>query len=134
MIFLLLQQQSIYPKLYPLIILQELGKSYRVTESLLNKYFDLRKGESDGSLHFKNQPNYFVITVLLFYIRDDKPFLKLRNALKEDILARIIAESKNKNRSTECVLLLFDLIVCPYLDTKFKRELLYKFETKEPVK
>jgi len=129
-----IQEYAQIESLYLLIILQELGKNYRVSESLLIKYFDLWEDENDGSLHFKNQPNYFVITVLMFYIRDAKPFLKLRDALKEAILARILAESKSKNRSTECVLLLFDLIVCPYLDTKFKRILLTKFEIKDPGK
>jgi len=128
------QEYAQIESLYLLIILQELGKEFRVPENLLIKYFDLTENESDGRLHFKKQPNYFVITVLLFYIRDAKPFLNLRNALKEAILARITAESKSKNRSTECILLLFDLVVCPYLDTKFKRELLSKFEIKELVK
>lgn len=128
------QEYAQIESLYLLIILQQLGRSYRVTEGLLIKYFELREDESDGTLHFRNQPNYFVITVLLFYIRTAKPFFKLRNALKEAILARIKAESKSKNRSAECVMLLFDLIVCPYLDTRFKRELLNKFEIKEAGK
>jgi hypothetical protein len=128
------QEYAQIESLYLLIILQELGKEFRVAENLLIKYFDLKEDERDGSLQFKNQPNYFVITVLLFYIRDAKPYLNLRIALKEAILARITAESKSKNRSTECILLLFDLVVCPYLDTKFKRELLNKFEIKDLVK
>ncbi len=112
--------------LYLLIVLQQLGKEYRISQTLLYKYFQIVV-DSNQEMNFVHEPNYFVITVLLFYIRNAKDYSDLREIIKKSILQRILREKESKNRSTECVLIVFDILVCPYLEAKFKREVLGLF-------
>lgn len=106
--------------LYLLIVLTELGKEYRLNSDFLKKFFNLdavKKGDIEL--------NYFVITVLLYYIKDIKRYDEIRLIIKDHINFKFNKYLNNNwfNR-TELILLLFDTLSCPYLDIKFKRELL----------
>ncbi|OIQ26991.1 MAG: hypothetical protein BM564_13505, partial [Bacteroidetes bacterium MedPE-SWsnd-G2] len=123
--------------LYLLIVLKELGKEYRLTRNQLVKYLNLniiKKDDDSLDYEFKNEINYFVITVLLFYFKDIKQYSLLKEAVKKAIIIKITGIEENKRtKHSELVLLFFDLISCPYLneqDFKFKRQVLTLFGVK----
>ena len=114
--------------LYLFIILRELGKNYKLNQNDLIEYFKLKRNENSKNLEFDFEPNYFVITVLLFYIRNTNGFEEIKKAIKIAIINKIknVDEDKRK-KSTELVLLFFDILVCPFVDNKFKREIMVLF-------
>ncbi len=114
--------------LYLFIILRELGKNYKLTQTDLLAYFKLKRNESTNSFEFDFEPNYFVITVLLFYIRNTHGFEEVKKAIKTAIINKIknVDEDKRK-KSAELVLLFFDILVCPFVDNKFKRYIMDLF-------
>ncbi|MDP3946533.1 MAG: antiviral reverse transcriptase Drt3b [Lutibacter sp.] len=115
--------------LYLFIILRELGRNYKLTQTDLIEYFKLKRNETTDSYEFAYEPNYFIITVLLFYIRNINGFEEIKEAIKAAIIDKIknIDEDKRK-KSTELVLLFFDILVCPFVDDKFKREVMVLFD------
>jgi hypothetical protein len=115
--------------LYLLIVLRELGKNYRLNENQLAKYFSCYDSNANKvEIKKERQLNYFSIVVLLFYIKDIKIYSALKDELKAYILHYVdeVPEDKRK-KSTEAIILLMDLIVCPYLDDTFKKGLLQKY-------
>lgn len=114
--------------LFLLIILSELGKEYRLTESTLSKYFSIEK---IGGHQFKvdYELNYWSIMILMFYMKNIKRYEHLRTFLLEEVvLAKFNAVKKEKrSRNTELTLLLLDFISCPFVDVSFKRKLLHLF-------
>lgn len=128
--------------LYLLITLRELGKEYRLTTEQLLKYLKLNelKDDEENSFcpkmyAFKNDINYFVITVLLFYFKDIQQYKELQESVKTAVINKIenIRES-DRSKHSELVLLLFDLLACPFLkepENKFKKELLQYFGINE---
>ena len=114
--------------LYLLIILAELGKNFKLTKAQIIKYFKI--SEDKGKCAFSYPVNYFVLTVLLFYIRNTKEYKCIMITIKDGI-RKLIKNEKNlekRKARAEQILLLFDLIVCPYLDAKFKREVMKLFK------
>jgi len=112
--------------LYLLIAIQQLGRDFVLSKELLIKYFGLKRSTSN-ELEFDFMPNYFVITVLLFYIRDGKAYAEITDLIKSCIIKKIENVDGEKGMDTEATLLLFDILACPYLDTKFKRKALIAF-------
>jgi len=104
--------------LYLLITLNELGKDYRLDNVFLEEYFF-----SDNI-----KMNYFVITTLFYYTKQIKRYSSIHQKLKSEIKSQL--ENYNKNnlkKNTEYLLLLLDMLTCPYLDNDFKKELLNLF-------
>lgn len=119
--------------LYLLITLSELGKEYWLESEVLCSYFNIDKDEN-GRQYVKEELNYFSITVLLFYIKDKKRYLGIKECIKSYTLQKLSEGSKDSIRkNTENILLLFDLIVCPYLDQVFKDKLFRLFEIIDPI-
>lgn len=107
--------------LYLLIALKELGREYRIDEDLLCKHYgiDLKQRKCENHL------NYFSIVVLIFYIENKKRYVKTKSIIKAHVLEKFNTIShENRGKTTELTLLLFDLLVCPYLDRPFKNKLL----------
>jgi len=110
--------------LYLLIALKELGREYRLDESILCKYFGVSKG------NFSYDLNYFSITVLLFYVENMPRYATFKEALKEQQVKPKF-EKKNKLRMAEQTFLLLDILSCPYIDDGFKKELLVDYDIKD---
>lgn len=108
--------------LYLLIALKELGREYRLDESILCKYFDVGPDKNK----FGYDLNYFSITVLLFYIENRIRYVTFKNILKEHIKSKF--EKNNRLKMTELVFLLFDILSCPYVDDDFKKDLLVRYD------
>ncbi len=113
--------------LYLLIALKELGKGYRLDESVLGKYFDIDLNKK----RFGYELNYFSISVLLFYIENRSRYATLKEILKEHVKAKF--EKNNKLKMAELTFLLFDLLSCPYIDEGFKKDLLTKYNVTDNV-
>ena len=109
--------------LYLLIALSQLGREYRLNFKILCSYLNIKINEDD-SLQFLNNLNYFSITVLLFYIKDIKIYKPILNELKKYILETYRAHKITGWRDkSELVLLLMDLLACPYLNNKVSDDL-----------
>ncbi len=109
--------------LYLLTIITELGKDYWIDELTIVKYFG-GSYNRNKTIIFDSELNYFAITVLLFYMRDKKRYLRIRDALKLLIIKKLKLKKDFLDKDTECILLLLDCISCPYLDDKFKKRIL----------
>ncbi len=108
--------------LYLLISLSELGKDYWLDAESLRKFLGIKS--DSGRMYIDGQLNYFSITVSLLYMRNKTRYDEIRRFVQGHILERFKEVSPGKRgKSTELVLLLFDSICCPYLETSFKREL-----------
>lgn len=140
-IFLILQKnksknETQIETLYLLIALSQLGREYRLDINILCSYFNI-KVDSNNSLEIFQPLNYFSITVLLFYIKDINKYHSIKATLKSYILDKFknaIVDKKWKT-DTELVILLMDLLSCPYLNNsidKIESEILFnKFENLE---
>lgn len=105
--------------LYLLIALSQLGREYRLNSKVLCSYFNIRI-HSNGKIEFSNQLNYFSITVLLFYLKDIEDYNHIKVELKKHIkekFEKAIFDSNWKS-DTELVLLIMDIICCPFLNNK----------------
>lgn len=113
--------------LYLMITMSQLGKDYRLTKNQLIKYLDL-KINYEGKIEFRNTPNYFVCTTLLFYCKNSKDLEEIKIALLDCISVKIVEIEKNERKNySELVLLFFDLIACPYINLKTKKYILSLF-------
>ena len=101
--------------------MKELGKGYRLDETVLAKYFDIDLNKKK----FGYELNYFSVSVLLFYIENRTRYAALKEILKEHIKTKF--EKNNKLKMAELTFLLFDLLSCPYIDENFKKDLLIKY-------
>src|SRR5208283_1212692 len=105
--------------LYLLIALKEMGREYRLDETVLQDYFNINPKDGPCNL------NYFSISVLLFYIENKVRYNKLKDFLKTHIKKKFDeVRGKNRGKTTELTLLLFDLLTCPYIEESFKKDLL----------
>lgn len=110
--------------LYLLIIISELGKNYRLEEDVLKSYFNI-----DENDEFTNELNYFSITVLLFYIKSFSRYDSIRTLLQVHVKEKFEKyKIQGLENRTELVLLLFDILSCPYLTTEYKKEILSLFD------
>ena len=107
--------------LYLLIALNQLGREYRLNLKVLCSYFNISV-KKDETILFNNELNYFSITVLLFYIKDIKKYTPILEELKEMILEKFkLGKIYGWKDNTELVLLLMDILTCPFLDNKLDR-------------
>jgi hypothetical protein len=110
--------------LYLLIALKELGREYRIDEELLCKHYgiDLKQRKCENHL------NYFSIVVLLFYIENKRRYATTKSIIKSHVLQKFeTISAENRGKTTELTLLLFDLLVCPFLDRPFKYKMFELF-------
>lgn len=103
----------------------QLGKEYRISENKLIKYFNL---DNNGTIECNVNMNYFVLTTILFYIKNCSEFNSVKQSIKNCIIQKIESEKNRRTTRTEIVLLFLDTLVCPYLDNKFKRKLMRLFD------
>ncbi|MGN7721205.1 antiviral reverse transcriptase Drt3b [Chitinophaga sp. 22620] len=109
--------------LYLLITLSELGKEYWLNEDVLCSYFNIEKAH--GKYQINGNLNYFSITVLLFYMKDKKRYADLKKTLLFHVYLKFNSfVNDNIGDRTELTLLLFDLIVCPYLELDYRKKIL----------
>ena len=110
--------------LYLLTVLRDLGKQYRLSESLLSKFLNTYK--NNGSLIVKKDTlNYFSIVVSFFYIGYSHKYPNLKSAIIDYTFNYISSYPiEKRTKSAEITYLMLDLFACPFLDPKFKIKLL----------
>lgn len=106
--------------LYLLIALNQLGREYRLSPKVLCSYFNIQIEEN--KITIVNELNYFCIMVLLFYIKD----IEVYNPIKEELKKYIYKKLEDKKvfdwkNDTATVLLLLDILSCPFLNESIKR-------------
>lgn len=107
--------------LYLLLLLKQLGKNYRLSEKELAKYIGIESITNDTVEGL----NYFVVTVTLFYIENIKIYLDIKKILLDFIIAEIAKiDSVNRGRQSESVMLMLDILSCPYVDEETKKKIL----------
>jgi len=113
--------------LYLLIVLAELNQEYYfIDNDSLEKYF-----------LFDTGVNYFTITTLLFYIKNQKIYTNIKKEIIKEIKKKIKSCNKdNYKKDAELVMLLLDSLSCPFIDGEDKESFLTSFEmtqNKQPL-
>lgn len=108
--------------MYLLVLMEQLGKNHRVSESLLARCFGFEK--IDGIYTAKNEMDYFSIITLLFYIGKKVRYSEIRAALEACILQRFIQNRGALVGSSEMTHLALDILVCPYVSRETKVSIL----------
>lgn len=121
-----LQENTQIETIYLLLALAELGIDYELDEENLCSYFKITS--NGGDLSAKTEFNYFVICILLFYIKNKPKYSNLRRFIKDKIREKFINNKSVKLKNTEMVLLLMDCLSCPFLPPDFKKELLIIYD------
>ncbi|HSD08177.1 antiviral reverse transcriptase Drt3b [Flavobacterium sp.] len=109
--------------LYLLPIINQLGKHYFLEEDVLNKHFDVNDSKSDLT--------YFTIISILNHIERDRKYNNLREMLRN------IVEKKLDNfeqKKTEDVLLVIDLLSCPYVDETDEKVKIFRLKILNKIK
>jgi len=114
-----LKQHTQIETSYLLLALSEMGKYYKISEYRLYRYFHLK----DKSI----QLDYLSIVILLYYIKNMKRYKNIKRYIKIHILRLFEKNKGNINKNTETILLLFDIISCPFLEEIFKKCILKNY-------
>lgn len=108
--------------MYLLILMGQLGKNYRVSESLLARCFGFEK--IDGAYKVSNEIDYFSVITLLFYVGKKVRYSEIRAALEDCVLERFAKNRESLVGSSEMTHLALDLLVCPYISRTTKESIL----------
>lgn len=106
---------------YLLIALAELGRGYWLPEEVLASHFSIET--KNGQFARDTYLNHFSITVLLFYMKDKKRYDKLRKFLISHVVEKMNFMTVYCPNETESVLLILDLLTCPYVSDAEKLQL-----------
>ncbi|MBU9191681.1 RNA-directed DNA polymerase [Burkholderia gladioli] len=107
--------------LYLLISLSQIGREYWLPASVLLRHFLIK--EEDGTGRYVRPTGFmshFSITVLLSYIKDKVRYSKLKAFLEEHIIAKLEYMKAHFPDDAESLIMLLDLVVCPYINTATK--------------
>ena len=120
--------------LYLLIALSELGKEYCLEEDVLAEYFGMICYEKGSSEKYKKvltenkNLNYFSLIVVLFCMRKNNKYNKLRDLIESIIIKKFTeCEEKVRRKKTENTLLFFDMLSCPFIGKNTKRNILESY-------
>ena len=99
---------------------------FRSTQGELLEIFFISEDVSDFS--FQVELDHFAIVTLLHYMQGRDRYAALRRAVEKHCVGRVGALSRG---SSERVLIVLDLVSCPYVSTATKRQLLGLFGVKD---
>jgi hypothetical protein len=121
----ILNEYAQVESLYLLTVLRDLGKYYRLNQTLLSKYLNA----SEENFKIKERAlNYFSIVVALFYMGNSQKYPQLKIALLNYALDYIKSYPLEKRgKSSEMAHLVLDLFSCPFVDSKFKKKVLISY-------
>lgn len=101
--------------LYLLISLSHIGREYWLPVSVILRHFLIQEEEVTGNYVRPSLMSHFSITVLLSYIKDKVRYVKLKTFLEAHIIAKLEHMEANCNNDTEALIMLLDLVICPYI-------------------
>lgn len=100
-----------------LIALKKLGDNYLLTEKRILNLFNLDKEENYNGL------NYFQVITILYYIENDDRYSEIKINIEKAIINKYDKDEDTFAKS-ELVLLFFDIICCPFISERTKRDLI----------
>lgn len=107
--------------LYLLISLSKIGREYWLPVSVLLRHFLIEEEEGTGNyVRPSGFMNHFSITVLLSYIKDKVRYGKLKAFVEAHIIEKLEYMKAYCSDDAEALILLLDLIVCPYISAATK--------------
>lgn len=105
--------------LYFLITLRSMRHKYHLSSASIEDYLGIKENK-EGKKELPNM-NALSITLFLYYFGDRKEFDELRMLVVEKACSRISnVPSDLRKKTTEIVILLLDLMACPYLSAASK--------------
>ncbi|WP_454841534.1 antiviral reverse transcriptase Drt3b [Pseudomonas hormoni] len=115
--------------MYLLVLMQQLGKNYRVDESALAHCFGF---EVDADTYKAGTAlDYFSIVTLFFYIGNKSRYARIRTALEAHVLQRFDQRRDCIVGDSEMIHMALDLIACPYVSQKAKAEIIQYYGVSE---
>lgn len=108
-----------------LAVIRMLGPEYHVTPEIIDRMIeamDRDKTEDDTS-----GIDYFLVAAILFHIGNNEDYSLQKKRLLQKTIERFETE-ENHSQRTDFTCLFFDLLSCPFLENKFKRQLTQKFK------
>ena len=107
--------------LYLLTTLAQLGREYLLPNATLLSYFAIEQVD-EYTFTFKVELNHFAISTLLAYMERRSRYTYLRRSLEKHALTRIGALHRD---AAERLLLVLDLVRCPWIEIATKRKILH---------
>lgn len=107
--------------LYLLISLSQIGREYWLPVSVLLRHFLIKEEEGTGD-YFRPAGfmSHFSITILLSYIKDKVRYAKLKAFVETHIIAKLEYMKAHCPNDAETLIMLLDLVVCPYIGSATK--------------
>jgi hypothetical protein len=110
--------------LYLLISLSQIGREYWLPVSVLLRHFLIKEEEGTGDyLRPTGYMSHFSITILLSYIKDKVRYAKLKAFVEVHIIAKLKDMKGHCPNDAEALIMLLDLVVCPYISTATKDDI-----------
>jgi len=106
--------------LYLLISMSQIGREYWLPESVLLRHFLIAKDDATDRYRRSGFMSHFSITVLLSYIRDKVRYARLKAFAEEHVILKLNYLKAHCHSDAEAMILLLDLIVCPYISASTK--------------
>ncbi|MDS0860569.1 RNA-directed DNA polymerase [Burkholderia pseudomultivorans] len=107
--------------LYLLISLSQVGREYWLPVSVLLRHFLIKEEEGTGDyIRPAGFMSHFSITILLSYIKDKVRYSKLKAFVEAHIIAKLEHMKAHCPNDAETLIMLLDLVVCPYIGTATK--------------
>lgn len=107
--------------LYLLISLSQIGREYWLPVSVLLRHFLIEEEEgTENYVRPSGVMNHFSITVLLSYIKDKVRYNKLKTFVEAHVIEKLEYMKAYSPDDAETLILLLDLIVCPYISAATK--------------
>ena len=107
--------------LYLLISLSQIGREYWLPVSVLLRHFLIKEEEGTGNyIRPIGFMNHFSITILLSYIKDKVRYEKLKAFVEAHIIAKLEYMKAHCPNDAEALIMLLDLVVCPYISAATK--------------
>ncbi|KTE18765.1 reverse transcriptase [Sphingopyxis sp. H050] len=107
--------------LYLLIALPQIGREYWLPVSVLLRHFLIKEEENTGNyIRPTGFMNHFSVTILLSYIKDKVRYAKLKIFIEAHIIAKLEYMKAHCPDDAETLIMLLDLVVCPYISAATK--------------
>jgi hypothetical protein len=115
--------------LYLLISLSQIGREYWLPVSVLLQHFLIEEDKDTGNYRRPSGfMNHFSITILLSYIKDKVRYAKLKAFIEDHIIKKLENKKAHCPNDAEALIMLLDLMVCPYISIATKNAIGQIFE------
>lgn len=106
--------------LYLLISLSQIGREYWLPVKVLLEHFLIKEDTNGYYIRQSGFMSHFSITVLLSYIKNKLRYAKLKIFLEDHIIAKLEYMKVHCPHDAETLIMLLDLVVCPYINQATK--------------